>query len=201
MSDHTNLPTCDWCLRPLAPEGVSWDDVDDPEGYCWGDEQQGCACASAHEEAWPKMLAEVARLRRDLRDSQNYRIEAAHDRGIEIERLRGLLGEAIECLQEFVCDDEQDGAPPDTEQRAQLEAFLVGLLGDRLDPGCLRLVNDTLVHGEHLRSLAERSCTDGTVAARQQAYERLKRRHSRTITTMRDLLTGLRCADEAPALP
>jgi hypothetical protein len=93
MSDHTNLPTCDWCLRPLAPEGVSWDDVDDPEGYCWGDEQQGCACASAHEEAWPKMLAEVARLRRDLRDSQNYRIEAAHDRGIEIERLRGLLGE------------------------------------------------------------------------------------------------------------
>lgn len=70
MSDHTNLPTCDWCLRPLAPDGVSWDNVDDPEGYCWGDEQQGCACDDAHEEAWPKMLSEVARLREQVAEGE-----------------------------------------------------------------------------------------------------------------------------------
>jgi hypothetical protein len=61
---------CDWCLRPLAPDGVSWDDVDDPEGYCWGDEQQGCACDDAHEEAWPKMLSEVARLREQVAEGE-----------------------------------------------------------------------------------------------------------------------------------
>lgn len=66
MSDER----CDWCLRRLAPEGVSWDDVDDPEGYCWGDEQQGCACDDAHEEAWPEMLSEVARLRKQVAEGK-----------------------------------------------------------------------------------------------------------------------------------
>ena len=44
--------------------------------------------------------AECERLRRELRDSQNYRIEAAHDRGIEIERLRDenrILRESTYC--------------------------------------------------------------------------------------------------------
>lgn len=83
----TEQTKCDWCLRPLAPDGVSWDNVDDPEGYCWGDEQQGCACDDAHEEAWPKMLSEVARLREQV-------AEARRMAGEQLER--ALTAETLE---------------------------------------------------------------------------------------------------------
>jgi len=94
----------------------------------------------------------------------------------------------------------QGGAPPDPDQRAQLEAFLVGLLGDRLEPGCLRLVIATLVYGERLRSLVKRTCPALPPAELDREQARLKRRHSRTIATMRGLLADLRGPDEALAL-
>ena len=94
----------------------------------------------------------------------------------------------------------QEVAPPDPEESAQLEAFLIGLLGDRLEPGCLRLVIATLVHGERLRSLVSRTCPALTPTEQDREQARLKRRHSRTIATMRELLAGSRGLDEAAAL-
>jgi hypothetical protein len=74
VSDDTR---CGWCLRPMRqPDEWTAGMTDEQRrACCWG-RPSDARCGEIHEtEAWPKMLSEVV-------------------------RLRGLLREAIECLQE-----------------------------------------------------------------------------------------------------
>lgn len=122
---------CDWCLRPQAPQ--EWESATTDEqrdGYCWG--EGDARCDELHGEEWGRLREEVARLRGQLADI--HAVETARSEGCacgddeacrfvrerdearaEVARLRGLLGEAIEGLQEFVCDDEQATEPGDGE--------------------------------------------------------------------------------------
>lgn len=59
MSDAQH---CDWCLRPLAPEGMEYDAAEKPDRYCWGDGD--LLCDEVHEmDAWPRVKRENERLR------------------------------------------------------------------------------------------------------------------------------------------
>ena len=69
-------PTCDWCLRPEAPEGWEYDGTPEPDRYCWG--PGDCLCDELHGEAWDRLTAEVARIRSELAAAREWRpIETA----------------------------------------------------------------------------------------------------------------------------
>lgn len=91
----------------------------------------------------------------------------------------------------------QPSAPPDPEERGQLAAFLAGRLAGVLDAESLELAIATFVHGERLRTFAERACADLPIEQRGREYQRLKRRRLRTIATMRRELAVLRGRGEA----
>ena len=77
MSDDTR---CDWCLRPLAPEGREYDDTDHPDRYCWSDGD--ALCEEVHElDAWPRVRADLARIQAQLAEARE-----------EIATLRATLG-------------------------------------------------------------------------------------------------------------
>ena len=76
-------------------------------------------------------------------------------------------------------------APSVPSEGRRLELFLVVHLRGRLDADSLELVIRTLVRGERLRTLVDRTWPQLSPAARRRAYERLKRRHSRAVRQMR----------------
>ena len=81
-------------------------------------------------------------------------------------------------------------APSVPSEGRRLELFLVLHLRGQLDKDSLELVLATFVRGERLRALADRRWPELPPTARRRAYERLKRRHSRAVRRMRQVLGG-----------
>ena len=86
--------------------------------------------------------------------------------------------------------EEQHSERLDTEAQNLLAAFLVERLGHEIDAGSLQLVIATFVHGKRLRSLAGQDRAGVPRELHGRTYQRLKRRHSRTVRRVRMVLAG-----------
>jgi hypothetical protein len=81
---------------------------------------------------------------------------------------------------------------PDPIERAAQVSFLAKHAGDVLDGDKLELVATTLVQGEVIRTYVDRVHPSESPLDRRRAYQRIKRRHSRTIARIREALGELR---------
>lgn len=93
--------------------------------------------------------------------------------------------------------------PPNKKEQSGLVAFLVDKVGDDIDGDRLDLIIATQIHGERLSDFVRRSYPDLSTGDRKKAYQRIKRRHSRTLVKLRELLADLHCpqTDPSGALP
>ena len=87
---------------------------------------------------------------------------------------------------------------PDPRETAALVAFLVKHAGDAIEPGQLDLVIATLVRGERLSAYVKRVHPEMSGDEQRRTYQRIKRRHSRTLARLRKLLAHLRCPRNTP---
>ena len=92
---------------------------------------------------------------------------------------------------------------PDPKEVASLVTFLVRHAGDVLEQSRLDLVVATMVRGERLSAYVDRVYPDLEPAERRRTYQRIKRRHSRTLVRLREVLAPLHCPRTTPsdALP
>lgn len=86
----------------------------------------------------------------------------------------------------------------DPKENAALVSFLVERAGHILDGDKLELVVATLVRGELLTSYVDRVHPDLSPSERRRTYQRIKRRHSRAIARLREVLADLRVDFECP---
>lgn len=93
--------------------------------------------------------------------------------------------------------------PPEPKECAELVDFLVEQVGDAIRADKLEPVIATLIRGQRLRAYVDQVYPDLEPSERQRAYERIKRRHSRTMARLREVLADSRCprTDPAGALP
>lgn len=90
---------------------------------------------------------------------------------------------------------------PDPQEAAALVTFLVRHAGDALEHSRLDMVVATLVRGERLSAYVDRVYPDLAPAERRRTYQRIKRRHSRTVARLREVLAPLRCPRTTPSEP
>ncbi|MCG8423338.1 MAG: hypothetical protein MJE77_36010 [Proteobacteria bacterium] len=88
--------------------------------------------------------------------------------------------------------------PLEPKECQELIAFLVEQVGDAIRPDKLEPVIATLIRGERLRTYVERLYPGLAPGERQRAYQRVKRRHSRLIAQLRDVLAPLDCPRNDP---
>lgn len=89
-----------------------------------------------------------------------------------------------------------DDDPPESKGRSRLEeldpeetvALLLGVAGEKLSEPNLDLVVSTMLKKERLRTYAAR--VNDNAEPDERVYQRLKRRRSRTVNRLRDLLEG-----------
>jgi len=86
----------------------------------------------------------------------------------------------------------------DAKESAALVSFLVEHAGHILDGDKLELVVATLVRGELLTSYVDRVHPELSPSERRRTYQRIKRRHSRAIARLREVLADLRVDFECP---
>ena len=93
--------------------------------------------------------------------------------------------------------------PQGKKEQSQLVTFLVDKVGDDIEGDRLDLIIATQIYGERLSDLVRRRYPDLSPGDRKKAYQRIKRRHSRTLVKLRELLVDLRCPQTDPqgALP
>ena len=90
------------------------------------------------------------------------------------------------------------GRRRDPKESAALVSFLVAHAGHILDGDKLELVVATLVRGELLTSYVDRIHPELSPSERRRTYQRIKRRHSRAIARLREVLAELRVDLECP---
>lgn len=86
----------------------------------------------------------------------------------------------------------------DPKENAALVSFLVERAGHILDGDKLELVVATLVRGELLTAYVDRVYPTQSSSERRQTYQRIKRRHSRAIARLREVLADLRGEESCP---
>ena len=86
----------------------------------------------------------------------------------------------------------------DPKENAALVSFLVERAGHILDGDKLELVVATLVRGELLTAYVDRVHPDLSPSERRQTYQRIKRRHSRAIARLREVLADLQVDFDCP---
>jgi len=86
----------------------------------------------------------------------------------------------------------------DPKESAALVSFLVEHAGHILDGDKLELVVATLVRGELLTAYVDRVHPDLSPSERRQTYQRIKRRHSRAIARLREVLADLQVDFDCP---
>jgi hypothetical protein len=81
--------------------------------------------------------------------------------------------------------------PVAEEEAASLAGFLTMHAGGSIEQGQLDLVIATLVRGERLTAIVDREHPGLSAAERARVYERVKRKHSRTLSRLQKLLRGI----------
>lgn len=89
------------------------------------------------------------------------------------------------------------------KEESELIAFLTDHAGDEIDQDRLDLLIATQIKGQRLSDVVRHRYPDLSNGDRQKVYQRVKRRHSRALAKLRELLVDLRCPQTAPsgALP
>ena len=91
--------------------------------------------------------------------------------------------------------------PPSEKEQSQLVAFLVDKVGDDVDGDHLNLIIATQIYGQKLSDHVRDSYPDLSSGDRKKTYQRIKRRHSRTLVKLRELLCDLHCPQTDPSGP
>lgn len=89
------------------------------------------------------------------------------------------------------------------KEEAELIAFLTDHAGDELDQDRLDLLIATQIKGQRLSDVVRHRYPELSNGDRRKVYQRVKRRHSRALAKLRELLVDLRCPQTDPlgALP
>lgn len=84
-----------------------------------------------------------------------------------------------------------------------LISFLVNHVGDDLEADRLELLIATLIRGERLSHCVRRQYSSTSNGDEKKLYQKIKRRHSRALARLRELLSDFRCPQTDPieALP
>ena len=92
---------------------------------------------------------------------------------------------------------------PSQGERDRLVTFLVDHVGDDIEEDRLNLVIATQIRGERLSNVVRRLYPELSDGDRQRMYQRIKRRHSRALVRLREILADLYCPHHPPsdALP
>jgi len=83
--------------------------------------------------------------------------------------------------------------PLSRDEQNRLVDFLVEHVGDELEEDRLNLVIATQIRGERLSHVVRRLYPELCDRDRQRTYQRIKRRHSRALVRLRELLSDLYC--------
>lgn len=89
------------------------------------------------------------------------------------------------------------------KEEAELIAFLTDHAGDELDQDRLDLLIATQIKGQRLSDVVRHRYPELSNGDRKKVYQRVKRRHSRALAKLRELLVDLHCPQTDPlgALP
>lgn len=150
------------------------------------------------------------RVFRKLRNVQNDQEQVRNPDPVEYLRLEndwanhaGMLQNEDEFPQVWPETRPTPSEPLTQNEQARLVAFLVDKVADDIDGDRLDLVISTQIYGERLSDIVRRKFPDLSTGDRKRIYQRVKRRHSRTLEKLRELLNYLHCPQTAPtdALP
>jgi hypothetical protein len=97
----------------------------------------------------------------------------------------------------------QKSWPPSEKEQSQLITFLLTNVSNDIEGDRLALVIATNIQGQKLSELVRRSYPDLSSGDSKKTYQRIKRRHSRTLVKLRELLIDVYCPQTPPldALP
>jgi hypothetical protein len=94
------------------------------------------------------------------------------------------------------------GEPLSESDQARLTAFLVACAGEYIEQDRLALVIARHIRGEKLSHVVRRLYPELSGEDRRRTYQRIKRRHSRALVKLRELLTSVGVPDDGEdALP